>query len=104
MFWKSEEENFKKKPKEVIKERIDESKINAIVERLESITQQVNSMSRHLAGISKRVGQAVDASLAYQKDLDDFERRIGLIKSKIDELENVVPEVELEKKLGKKAG
>jgi len=33
-----------------------------------------------------------------------LERRINLIKSKMEELENVVPEIKLSKKLGKKAG
>jgi len=103
MFWNSEEETFKLKPKK-FEEKIDESKINSIMERLEAITQQVNLISRYLSDVSKRVSQAIDASVAYQRDLDDLERRIKLIKSKMEELENFVPEIELEKKLGRKAG
>ncbi len=102
MLWESEEETFKRKPKR-FEERVDESKINAIMKRLELITQQVNLISKYLSNVSKRVGEALEASVAYQRDLDDLERRIKLIKSRMEELENIVPEVEM-KKFGRKAG
>jgi len=102
MLFESEEETFKKKPK-MLEERQVESKINMIMKRLETMTQQIDLISRYLSNVSKRVGKAIDASTAYQKDLDDLERRLRLIKSKIEELENVVPEVKLKEKFGGKA-
>jgi len=102
MFFESEEENFNKKPK-MLEERLMESKINTIMKRLETMTQQIDLISRYLSTVSKRVGKALDASVAYQRDLDDLERRINLIKSKMEEIENVVPEVKLKEKFGRKA-
>ena len=110
MFWsRDEEETFKPKKEEVeeiIEEGPEEKKeasVESINERLEAITQQVNLIAKYLSNISQRVSKAIDASVAYQRDLDDLERRINLIKSRIEDLEHVVPEVELEKILGKKA-
>ena len=111
MFWgRDEEETFKPKKEEVEevteepeteeKEEVSEESIN---ERLEKITKQVNLIAKYLSNISERVGKAIDASVAYQRDLDELESRINQIKSRIEELEHVVPEVELEKILGKKA-
>ncbi len=102
MFLESEEENFKKKPK-MLEERLMESKIDTIMKRLETMTQQIDLISRYLSTVSKRVGKALDASVAYQRDLDDLERRIKLIKSKMEEIEYVVPEVKLKDKFGRKA-
>jgi archaellum component FlaC len=101
---RDEEETFQAKEKHVEIEKIEESKINPIMERLELITQQVNLISNFLMNISKRVSKSIDASVAYQRDLDDLERRIGSVKSKVEDLENVVPEVQLEKKVGRRAG
>jgi tetrahydromethanopterin S-methyltransferase subunit G len=100
---RDEEETFKTKEKHVETE-IEESKLNSIMERLELITQQVNLISNYLMNVSQKVSKSIDASVAYQKDLDDLERRIESVKSKIEDLENVVPEVQLEKKVGKGAG
>jgi len=103
MFWeKEDEETFKPKQKTVEKE-VEESKMDEVMVKLESITQQVNLISEYLTNVSQRVSKAIDASVAYQRDLDDLERRIELIKSRMEELENIVPEVELGDKLGKKA-
>jgi len=103
MFWeKEDEETFKPKEKTVEKE-VEESKMDEIMDRLEIITQQVNLISEYLSNVSRRVSKAIDASVAYQRDLDDLERRIELIKSRMQELEHIVPEVELGDKLGKKA-
>lgn len=103
MFWeKEDEETFKPKEKTVEKE-VEESKMDEIVDRLEIITQQVNMISEYLSNVSRRVSKAIDASVAYQRDLDDLERRIELIKSRMKEIEHIVPEVELGDKLGKKA-
>ena len=104
MFWeKEEEETFKPKEKRPTETGIEESKIDTIINRLELITQQVNSISEYLTNISQRVGKAIDASIAFQRDMDDLERRIELIKSRMKELEHIVPEVELGEKFGKKA-
>jgi len=111
MFWsRSEEETFKPKKEEVEevteeaepeeKKEVSEETIN---ERLETITKQVNLIAKYLSNISQRVGKAIDASVAYQRDLDELESRINQIKSRIEELDHVAPEVELEKVLGKKA-
>ncbi len=110
MFWSRDEEEIFK-PKEEVDEKTEEPELEekkevseeSINERLEKITQQVNLIAKYLSNISERVGKAIDASVAYQRDLDDLERRINLIKSRIEQLEHVVPEVELEKVLGKKA-
>jgi polyhydroxyalkanoate synthesis regulator phasin len=112
MFWKrDEEETFG--PKKEVEEELEVTEIEpeekkevsaeSINKKLETITQQVNLIAKYLSNISQRVSKAIDASVAYQKDLDDLERRINQLKSRLEELENVVPEVELEKALGKKA-
>jgi polyhydroxyalkanoate synthesis regulator phasin len=112
MFWKrDEEETFG--PKKEIEEELEVTEIEpeekkevsaeSINKKLETITQQVNLIAKYLSNISQRVSKAIDASVAYQKDLDDLERRINQLKARLEELENVVPEVELEKVLGKKA-
>jgi len=101
---REEEETFEVKEKSAEIEKIEESKINSIVERLELITQQVNIISNYLMNISKRVSKSIDTSVAYQKDLNDLDKKIESIKSKIEDLENVVPEVQLEKKVGRRAG
>ena len=101
MSWGKEEETFKPKEKKPVE--TEESKMDEIMDRLEVITQQVNLLSEYLTNISQRVSKSIDVSVAYQRDLDDLERRIELIKSRMEELENIVPEVELGDKLGKKA-
>ena len=101
---RDEEETFKPKEKRVEIEKIDESKINSIMERLELITEQVNLISNYLMNVSKKVSKSMDASATYQKDLDNLERKVEAIKSKIEDLENVVPEVQLERKTGRRAG
>jgi len=112
MFWsRGEEETFKPEKEEVEEiteeakpeERTEEDKIESIMERLETITQQVNLLAKYFSNISQRVSKAIDASVAYQRDLDDLERRIELVRSRIEELEHFAPEVELEREIGKKA-
>ena len=114
MFWnRDEEETFKPKEEEIEEEpevteeaepeEKKEASVETVMEKLETITQQVNLIANYLSSISQRVGKAIDASVAYQRDLDELESRINQIKSRIEELEHVVPEVELEKILGKKA-
>jgi flagellar biosynthesis chaperone FliJ len=109
MFSRDEEEVFVKKerkPEKIEKEGVKEErdKINSLMERVETIAQQVNIISKYLSTISQKVSKAVDASVAYQRDLDDLDQRINLLRSKLEEIENVVPEVELEKKTGRRAG
>jgi len=101
---RDEEETFEPKEKRVEIEKIDESKINSIMERLELITEQVNLISNYLMNVSKKVSKSMDVSATYQKDLDNLERKVEAIKSKIEDLENVVPEVQLERKTGRRAG
>jgi archaellum component FlaC len=101
---RDEEETFKVEEKHVEIEKTEESKIDSIMERLELITQQINLISSYLMNVSQRVSKSIDASVAYQRDLDDLERRIESVKSKIEDLENVVPEIQLEKKVGRRAG
>ncbi|MCX6821637.1 MAG: hypothetical protein NTW30_02545 [Candidatus Aenigmarchaeota archaeon] len=101
---RDEEETFKPKEKHVEIEKVDESKINSIMERLELITEQVNLISNYLMNVSKKVSKSMDASATYQKDLDNLERKVEAIKSKIEDLEDVVPEVQLERKTGRRAG
>jgi len=111
MFWSRDEEETFKPKKEEVEELTEEAKpeekeetgVESIDQRLERITQQVNLIANYLSNISQRVSKAIDASVAYQKDLDDLETRINQIKARIEELEHVVPEVDLEKVLGKKA-
>ena len=103
MMFEREEENFKKKPK-IVNENLVESKIDVIMKRLDTMTQQVDLISRYLSTVSTRVGKALDASVGYQRDLDDLERRINMIKSKMEDLDNVVPEIKMRDSIGKKAG
>jgi flagellar biosynthesis chaperone FliJ len=103
MFWKKEEETFKPEEKESDETEVGESEMKVIMNRLELITRQVNLISEYLSNISQRVSKAMDASIAYQKDLDDLERRIELLRSRIEEIESI-PEVELKRKVGRKAG
>ena len=104
MWDRDEEETFKSKEKHVEIEKVDESKINSISERLELITQQVNLMSSYLMNVSKKANKSIDASAIYQKELDNLERKIESIKSKLEDLENIVPEVQMERKVGRRAG
>ena len=104
MFFEDEEENFKFKPKTIDLVKFDETKINAIEERLDSIQQQIDLISKYLVNVSKRVSKIIDTSLSFQKELNELEKRIKVIRSKVETLENVVPEVELESKLGRRAG
>jgi len=104
MWDRDEEETFKSKEKRVEIEKVDESKINSISERLELITQQVNLMSSYLMNVSKKVNKSIDASAIYQKESDNLERKIESIKSKLEDLENIVPEVQMERKVGRRAG
>lgn len=101
---RDEEETFKLKEKRIEIEKIDESKVNSIMERLELITEQVNLISNYLMNVSKKINKSMDTSVTYQKDLDNLERKVEAIKSKIEDLENVVPEVQLERKTGRRAG
>ena len=101
---RDEEETFKVKEKHVEIEKVDESKVNSIMERLELITEQVNLISSYLLNVSKRVNKSINASATYQKDLDNLEKKIETIKSKLEDLEDVVPEVQLERKVGRRAG
>jgi flagellar biosynthesis chaperone FliJ len=106
MFSRDEEEFFVKKEKktEYFEKEEEKDKISSLMERVEIIAQQVNIISKYLSTISQKVSKAVDASVAYQRDLDDLDQRINLLKSKLEEIENVVPEVELERKTGRRAG
>ena len=99
MLFESNEEEFKIKPK-FVKEKEIEGKINGIMQKLDIMTQQVELLSKYISTISKKVGKALDASVAYQRDLDDLERRVNLIKSKMEQVENVVPEVRFKEKFG----
>jgi tetrahydromethanopterin S-methyltransferase subunit G len=104
MFLGKEEETFKfeiKKPFKI--ESIEEPKICTIIDRLEMIEQQVNMVSKYLSDVSQRVSKAVDTSVSFQKDLNNLEKRVESIKTKIEDLESVVPEVEMERKYGKRA-
>ena len=102
MFSRDEEEVFVKKEKKPEKfEKEEKDKINSLMDRVEIIAQQVNIISKYLSNISQKVSKVVDASVAYQRDLD---QRINLLKSKLEEIENVVPEIELERKTGRRAG
>jgi flagellar biosynthesis chaperone FliJ len=106
MFSRDEEEFFVKKEKKPIevKEETEKDKINSLMDRVETIAQQVNIISKYLSTISQKVSKVVDASVAYQRDLGDLDQRINLLRSKLEEIENVVPEVELERKTGRRAG
>jgi flagellar biosynthesis chaperone FliJ len=105
MFSRDEEEVFVKKEKKPEKfEKEEKDKINSLMDRVEIIAQQVNIISKYLSNISQKVSKVVDASVAYQRDLDDLDQRINLLKSKLEEIENVVPEIELERKTGRRAG
>jgi hypothetical protein len=102
MLFQGDEETFKKKSKD-LEEKVVDSKVSNIMKRLEIMTHQIDLISRYLDTVSSRVGKALDASVAYQRDLDDLERRINLVKSRMDDLENVVPEVEIKDRIGRKA-
>ncbi|MDI6826112.1 MAG: hypothetical protein QMD36_02865 [Candidatus Aenigmarchaeota archaeon] len=103
MWARDEEETFKVKERHVETEKTEESRINSIMERLELITQQINLISNYLMNISQKVSKSIDASVAYQRDLDDLERRIDFLRSRLEEIESI-PEVELKRKVGKRAG
>jgi len=104
MLWEDEEETFKFKPKKLDLGKLDETKIDVIEERLDSVQQQINMISKYLGDVSKRISKVIDTSLSFQEELNDLEKRIQAIRSKVENLENVVPEVELKSKLGRKAG
>jgi len=104
MFSNSAEETFRIKPKKPIEiEKIEEPKLHSIIERLEGIEKQIDMISKYLSNVSQRVSKTIETSVLFQKDLDNLEKRIESIRLKIEDLESVVPEVELERKFGKGA-
>ena len=99
MFWNSrkEEEVFRTKPrmKPEKVEKLPEPNVEEALQKLNRITEQVNLMSRYLSYLSEKFDKTIDSAIAYDRSLDDIERRINLLKSKIEEMEIATPSVEL---------
>jgi len=106
VFWNTrrEEETFKVKiKKETKSEKIPEPNVEEAIQKLNKITEQVNLMSRYLSYLSEKFDKTIDSAIAYDRSLDDIERRINLLRSKIEEMEIASPSVGLGQKSEKRA-
>lgn len=96
---RSQEETFdflpkkeEKKPKEIPTEQ---PQMEELVEKINTITSQINLISKYLSYLSQKFDKTIDDAMTYDKTLDDIEGRINSLKKKIDHLEIVSPDVDL---------
>ncbi len=66
-----------------------------IIEKVNTITSQINLISKYLSYLSQKFDKTIDDAMTYDKTLDDIEGRINFLKKKIDHLEIVSPDVDL---------
>lgn len=94
-----EEETFEFKPKVEKKQKTipvsDQPNMEEVVEKINTITQQINLISKYLSYLSQKFDKTIDDAMTYDKTLDDIEGRINSLKSKIERLEIVSPDVGL---------
>ena len=92
-----EEETFKFKPKVEEKTQTipDQPNMKEVVEKVNTITEQINLISRYLSYLSQKFDKTIDNAITYDKTLDEIENRINSLKNKIEELEIVSPDVDL---------
>jgi len=105
MFWNSrrEEESFNFKPKvegktQFISNQFD---MEEILDKINTITEQINLMSKYLSYLSQKFDKTIDNAITYDKTLDEIENRINSLKSKIEDLEIVSPDVDLAEDRGR---
>ena len=100
MFWNSrqEEESFKTKPK-LLAEKItpipNQPDIEEVLGKINTITEQINMMSKYLSYLSQKFDKTIDSAITYDNTLDQIENRINSLKGKIEQLEIVSPDVDL---------
>lgn len=100
MFWdtRREEEIVKRKPtKPVEVRRTEELGIESTLNKLDTIVQQVSLLSRYLSYLSDKVDKAIDRTVAYERGLDDLERRINQLGTRIGKFQTASPSVMLAK-------
>ncbi|MBD3155618.1 MAG: hypothetical protein GF368_03095 [Candidatus Aenigmarchaeota archaeon] len=94
-----EEETFDFKPKTEKKPQTisvsDQPNMGEVVEKINTITQQINLISKYLSYLSQKFDKTIDDAMTYDKTLDDIEGRINSLKSKIERLEIVSPDIDL---------
>ncbi|OGI14942.1 hypothetical protein A3K63_02840 [Candidatus Micrarchaeota archaeon RBG_16_49_10] len=116
MFWdvRKEEEVFLRKVKREEKPIIEPLQYEEIViepeeklaaddtaERLNKITEQINTMSRYLSHLSERLDKAVVAQPAGEKPHDEIETKIKSLKERIDAFDFSDSSVDLQGSFGK---
>ncbi len=94
---KQEEETFKFKPKveEKTQTTPNQPNMKEVIEKVNTITEQINLISRYLSYLSQKFDKTIDNAITYDKTLDEIENRINSLKNKIEELEIVSPDVDL---------
>lgn len=94
---RQEEETFKFKPKVEEKTGIisNQPNIQEVMQKINTITEQINLISRYLTYLSQKFDKTIDNAITYDKTLDEIENRINSLKNKIEELEIVSPDVDL---------
>lgn len=95
---RQEPESFDFKPKleekktEVIS---GQPNMEEVMQKINTITEQINLMSRYLSYLSQKFDKTIDSAITYDKTLDSIESRIDSLKNKIEDLEIVSPGVDL---------
>jgi len=99
MFWdnRKEEESFEFKPKVEGKNQVisNQPNIEEVMEKINTITEQINLMSKYLSYLSQKFDKTIDSAITYDNTLDQIEDRINSLKNKIEDLEIVSPDVDL---------
>jgi chromosome segregation ATPase len=96
---RNEEETFDFGPKVEKKVQAipvsDQPDMEEVMEKINTITQQINLISKYLSYLSQKFDKTIDDAMTYDKTLDDIEGRINSLKNKIERLEIVSPDVDL---------
>jgi len=99
MFWdnREEEEAFKVRPKVEEKNQVisNQPDMEEVVGKINTITEQINLMSKYLSYLSQKFDKTIDSAITYDNTLDNIENRINTLKNKIESLEIVSPDVDL---------
>lgn len=95
---RQEEETFKFLPKKEDSTSIKtlpEPNIKEVMEKMNTITEQINIISRYLSYLSQKFDKTIDNAMTYDKTLDTIEARINSLKKRIEQIEIVSPDVDL---------
>ncbi|NCN39088.1 MAG: hypothetical protein COY38_02710 [Candidatus Aenigmarchaeota archaeon CG_4_10_14_0_8_um_filter_37_24] len=94
---RQEEESFRFKPRTEEKTQTisNQPNMEEVMEKINTITEQINLMSKYLSYLSQKFDKTIDSAITYDRTLDEIEGRINSLKNKIEDLEIVSPDVDL---------